>query len=416
MIEKTARNAVWATLAEGSRIAAQAAVLVVLARRMVPKTFGAVVGVTALLQLVAPFATLGAPIVMFRKRARAELDHADAWGMALVMALGGAVVSSVPILLLADILTPGIPLKALAALGVAELILVTLSDLSAVVAAAEDSFAWAFGIRAVASACRVVAAGAFWVSGGSNAEAWALCYVVTMSIAALYAVTTIAARLGPPSRRWPERGDLRDGVIFSASLGAFAVQDNVDKPLLVAYGYSADAGTYGIGYRMVIMTMLPVRAVLAASLRRFFVLGKRDPEETISHASRLMVGSLLYGVVVAVALFIAAPLVLTVFGDQHKEVVSVIRWLALLPLIRVVEYFLSDVLTGINLHAARFRCLAIGASLNVAFNVLLIPRYSWRGAVIATYASEVVLTAAVYNALRSSRRRRRALLQGSSTQ
>jgi O-antigen/teichoic acid export membrane protein len=415
MKNDTARNAAWVTLGEGSRIAAQAAVLVVLARRMAPKPFGTVVGVTALLQLVAPFATLGAPMVLFRKRARSELDHSDAWGMALMMALGGAAVASIPILVLAGSLTPGVPLHALVALAATELVLVTISDMSAIVGAAEDAFAWAFGIRAVASACRGGAAGAFWLSGGTNAEAWAACYLVSMSIAALYAVTTVASRLGPPSRRRPERSDLRDGVIFSASLGAFAVQDNADKPLLVAYGFPAAAGTYGIGYRMVIMTMLPVRAVLAASLRRFFMIGKHDPEETIRHAGRLAVGNVIYGVLVGIALFTAAPLVRVVFGNQHGEVVSVIRWLALLPLIRVVEYFLSDVLTGINLHAARFRCLALGASLNVAFNLLLIPRYSWRGAVVATYASEVILTAAVYTALRSSRRHRRPVVEGSST-
>src|SRR5207248_3124054 len=95
------------------------------------------------------------------------------------------------------------------------------------------------------------------------------------------------------------------------------------------------------------------------------------------------------------------------FGSGYGEAALVIRGLALLPALRVLQYFPGNALSGAGYYRFRSACQAGTAALNVGLNVLLIPRLGWRGAVFATIAAETVFAAALWWMLAVLMRRER---------
>jgi O-antigen/teichoic acid export membrane protein len=78
-----------------------------------------------------------------------------------------------------------------------------------------------------------------------------------------------------------------------------------------------------------------------------------------------------------------------------------------LPLLKVIHYFLSDTLTGAGYQSIRTFLQAGVAVLNILLNLWIIPAYSWRGAAWSSIASDAVLVLGVSVAVRVLDRRPR---------
>jgi O-antigen/teichoic acid export membrane protein len=86
------------------------------------------------------------------------------------------------------------------------------------------------------------------------------------------------------------------------------------------------------------------------------------------------------------------PLIL---GPEYRYTAEALRWLALLPVLKVMHYFLSDSLTGAGYQGVR-TCIQGGVALfNVLINLWIIPAYSWRGAAWSSIASDALLACSV---------------------
>ena len=71
----------------------------------------------------------------------------------------------------------------------------------------------------------------------------------------------------------------------------------------------------------------------------------------------------------------------------------IMQLVAPIAVIRYVGSFACNGLLGLNRNALRMWLLIAGAALSVLLYVLLIPAYSWRGALVGSLVSEVALAA-----------------------
>jgi O-antigen/teichoic acid export membrane protein len=98
------------------------------------------------------------------------------------------------------------------------------------------------------------------------------------------------------------------------------------------------------------------------------------------------------------------PLIL---GPEYARTAEALRWLAPLPILKGLHYFLSDSLTGAGHQGLRTAIQAGVAAFNVLLNLWIIPAYSWRGAAWSSLASDGLLlcgvSAAVFLLSRKSR-------------
>jgi O-antigen/teichoic acid export membrane protein len=88
--------------------------------------------------------------------------------------------------------------------------------------------------------------------------------------------------------------------------------------------------------------------------------------------------------------------------------VSALRWLAALPLIQVLFYLPADALTGAGYQELRSSLQVGAAVLNVGLNLVLIPRYSFVGAALATLVALGSLAISLWIAVEVMARRANA--------
>jgi O-antigen/teichoic acid export membrane protein len=142
----------------------------------------------------------------------------------------------------------------------------------------------------------------------------------------------------------------------------------------------AATGVYGAAYRVIDVTMTPVRSLAAAAYPRFFLKGAGGMAATYRYALSLIAKTTLYGLSASAGLWLLAPALPHVLGSRYEAVVPAVRWLALIPLLRCVHSFLADALSGAGMQRVRTGIQASVAIVNVAANLAILPRYSWRGA------------------------------------
>jgi O-antigen/teichoic acid export membrane protein len=106
----------------------------------------------------------------------------------------------------------------------------------------------------------------------------------------------------------------------------------------------------------------------------------------------------LFSVVAAIVFLVAAPLLPVVLGPAYASSVEVVRALCLLPLVLGAQTLISDALTGAGHQGVRASIQVLAALTACALNLVLIPAMGWKGAVIASYASQVLLFLALLGA------------------
>lgn len=199
-------------------------------------------------------------------------------------------------------------------------------------------------------------------------------------------VTAVRIRPGRPNR-----SDLSLGSVYAATQLSMMIEEDIDKPMLVHFGFAAAAGLYSAAYNVVTLGNVPVDVMTGATHNEFL---EHDPDAIGVHRRRalrytVIAGS--YGVVAGIALWVAAPLLPIILGHAYQGTTQMIRWLALLVFIRSLSVYPMNGLMGLGRRPWRFMVLGITAAVNVVLNVILIPLLSWKGSAIATGAGEICL-------------------------
>lgn len=82
-----------------------------------------------------------------------------------------------------------------------------------------------------------------------------------------------------------------------------------------------------------------------------------------------------------------------------------VRWLAFIPVLKTLQYFVADALSGSGFHSWRTGVQIVVAGGNIAANFWLMPRYGWWGAVWASLVSDAALAAGLWGVLHLAGRR-----------
>jgi O-antigen/teichoic acid export membrane protein len=102
---------------------------------------------------------------------------------------------------------------------------------------------------------------------------------------------------------------------------------------------------------------------------------------------------------VALAMYLMLPLLDFLFEEKFKAAIDIVPWLLfLIPLIATSNTPMNGLL-GLGLPGKRMMVYLTSALVSLVLYLALIPSFSWKGAVVATFVSEVYLSAAGWTAL-----------------
>lgn len=374
---------------------ASTANFLLLARIVGPESYGLIAATWALVLGVAPLALLGSDRLIVRDvTASTDSDLLrTSLGAGLLTTVAGGALMVLALSALHAVLLPQVPLALLLALGLADIIaLGTTNCLTSLCFAARDARAGSL-LSVSTSTTRVLVVVVFSLGGTADPVRWGVTYACLSGVAALVQTLWAVRRFGRPSLAgYRAIRRARDGLPYSADAVVAIIRNDADKFLLVRAGFVVEAGVYSIAYRLSSIAYLPALAVLQASFPRFFALGAQGGlPATAAHANKLVRPLAAYGLLAAVALVSAAPLIPRLVGEAYRDAVPLLMLLAPLTLFKVVQSVLGDALTGAGRQPTRTACMAIAASVNVALNVALIPSFGLRGALTATFVAEALL-------------------------
>ena len=176
---------------------------------------------------------------------------------------------------------------------------------------------------------------------------WGYVYFVCSVLAATASFTLVSLKLGrarPVFKR--SAAEFRDGLYFSVGLSAQTIYNDIDKTMLVRLGTLDATGIYGAAYRLIDVSFAPILALLSAAYPNFFRAGHGGVASTLSYAKPLLKKSVGYAALISIMILLFAGLVPYVLGSEYARTTEALRWLAPLPILKAMHYFLSDALTG----------------------------------------------------------------------
>jgi O-antigen/teichoic acid export membrane protein len=409
-----ARNTGWMFFGQGLRFAIQALYFALIARALGVAGYGAFVGVVALVGILFPFGSLGSGFLIIKNVARDPRQFPKYWGTALMITAAASSALLCATLLLARFVLPHtIPMKLVLLVAASDLFGNGITALCCQAFQAFELLNWTAAINVMLSSCRLI--GAFLLivfRPAPSALLWGQFYLGGTAVAAVIALALVLRKLGPPAFNFERTAaEAREGFYFSTSLSAQTIYNDIDKTMLARLSTLDATGIYGAAYRLIDVSFAPVSSLLAAAYPNFFRTGANGIAATLRYARPLIVHALGYASIVSFVLLAGAGIVPLVLGTQYQLTQEALRWLAILPVLKVLHFFLSDALTGAG-YAGLRSAIQVGVALfNVSINFWLIPAYSWRGAAWSSIASDALLAFAIGVAVLVLSRSERALVK-----
>jgi O-antigen/teichoic acid export membrane protein len=366
------------------------------ARHLGPEVFGRAAVAQALAAYAILFASAGTDVWGMREAARREgrgLSIGDVLGVRLVAGLAGVVV--------------------VLAIAWAEPTLASDLWLTALYASAAIPIAlrmewWLLGrgrggsvglgngIRGIATLAVVVLA-----IRGPKDLAWApVAFVVGFVVAS--AISFGLSRGTTDQWGWrPSLGRslqiVREAAPLAVALVAAQVYYNVDVILLRVWRGATEAGLYASAYRIVLL-VVGLRHLVVQGVFPSLVKGvDRGPERltAVTEAAQRLGAAI--GLPIAVlGLLFGSEMLLTVFGRDYAAAGPAFVILVVMAGLVFVDLTWPQLLNALDRSRAYMSAIMLGAVVNIALNIALIPRYGMIGAAWASFGAEfAIMVAAV---------------------
>jgi O-antigen/teichoic acid export membrane protein len=389
-----ARNTVWMFFGQGLRLVIQAVYFIEIARSLGASNYGAFIGVVALVGIAYPFGALGGGNLLVKNVARDKTLFASYWGRALVITAACSSMLLVVVLCISHFVLPAsVPLRLVLLVAGADLVGLNIVGISGQAFQAFERLNWTATINALLSISRLTGAVILiGIYAHPTALQWGYLYFYSTSAVAITAFLLVRAKLGAPRFTWPHSAaEMREGFYFSSSLSAQTIYNDIDKTMLARLSTLDATGIYGAAYRLIDASFAPISALVYSTYPNFFRAGAKGITSSFRYAKPHLLRALTYSSAICIVILLAAGIVPYILGPQYAGTTEALRWLAPLPVLRGLHYFLSDSLTGAGHQGIRTAIQAGVAAFNVLINLWIIPAFSWRGAAWSSIASDGLL-------------------------
>lgn len=331
MIGHIARNTAHTALVLALRLVIQAGNLLAVTRLLGPEGFGTFAGVAALAVMLGALSSCGSHLVLLREMSQDPVRSGTVLPFALgATAVGGSLLLAA-FLLVAHLLLAATPIgiPVLAAIGVAELWLQPLLVISSIDRQARGRIAQSQLMLTLPLVLRLLCAWLIWVcSLAQPLEAYAIAYIGSSIISLLIGIRGLSARWPSPWHwRLPTRGEWTDASGFAALNITAMGPTELDKTLSLRLLPLLSAGIYAASARVVGALVLPVMALMLATLPELFRSAGNIREKKLLRA--ILASASIYGLLAAGFLWPAARPLEWLFGAPYAGMASILKWLTL---------------------------------------------------------------------------------------
>ena len=167
---------------------------------------------------------------------------------------------------------------------------------------------------------------------------------------------------------------------------------NLDMVMLGYMKPEADVGIYNAAYKIFLFAIVPFGLIFSSFLPTLSRIGLKKSQEftsTLKKYGKFVIGP---GIVSSLLLFFfSKEIVQIVFGDRYLASYLPLTILAVNVLIISINVFLGNPMMAWGKQKEYSIAITFGAITNIILNFLLIPKYSYNGAAVATVLSETTV-------------------------
>ena len=390
-----ARGTMRTSFVLGLRLVVQAGTLLLIARMLGPREYGAFAGVAALAVVLGTISTFGTQLVLMGEVARDSARRTQVLQYAVPFTLlCGTILLGIYLLLCTTVLhAAGVSIIVLIAIGATEMLLQSLLSLPAAEHLALARIARSQLLTVLPLALRLAAAAAvFLLRPADPLAAYGYGYFLASLIALIIATATMPAPWPYPHVwRLPNRSELRVAAGYAALNVTATTPAELDKTLATKLLPLATSGLYAAGARVVSAATLPVVAMMLSALPRLFREGKDKARQTGRLLRWIFGAAFVYGVALAAVLWFIAPVFVWLFGPRYTGIQHIIHWLCLAVPGMALRLVAGNVLMALGKPWMRAGFEVVGVVLLIFAAVILTAYLQITGMVLALACSEWVM-------------------------
>lgn len=387
-----ARGTIRTTFVLGLRLLVQAGTLLLVARLLGPRDFGAFAGVAALAVLLGTLSAFGTNLVLLGEVSKdpARRDIVLPYAVPATLLCGGALLAIYLAICLLVLREASVGLDVLLAIGITEMWLQPLFGLPAAEHLALGRTARSQLLVTLPLALRLLAAAAvFLLRPADPLMAYGFGYFVASLLALGFATATMPAPW-PKVACWrlPRRAEWREAAGYGVLNLTATTPAELDKTLATKLLPLGTAGVYAAGARVIGAATLPVIAMMLSALPRLFRDEHDQPQRTARLLRWIFGAALAYSIALAVVLWFITPVFVWLFGPKYHGIEHMIHWLYLAVPGMALRMAAGSVLMALAKPWMRVGFEVAGLVVLVITSVILTAHFGATGMPLALACSE----------------------------
>jgi len=387
----------------------QIASVLILARYLGAYQFGQLMTVVAVGQVGLNLCGIGAGEAMVRRVARDPGMYPRLLGHNLILVLGSGVIITIVLVAIIPFIFPDVwniphPILTLTLLVTSQVIGIRWVMMVDQIFLARGRYGAANLINAGNSLLRAAAAVvAFLVFGVTSLSEWAI-WLAGAAILSVLVTLLLIRPFGRPV--WQViRSELPLGLSYSTPAFFLALRQNADLVSLGAFANPAIVGAYAFARRANDQAIVAIDALMRIVYPRLAVVGAEGSTKVVPLAVRYTFMALALALVTALGVFLVAPLLPVILGDDFAPSVILLQILCWIILVKAVQAVAYDSLGAVEQHRFRARIYNLGSIIAVGAIAGLTYLFGWVGTLAGVYVAEIGISAALWVALLAIRRR-----------
>lgn len=241
--------------------------------------------------------------------------------------------------------------------------------------------------------------GLFLIGKGQGVPAFASLYLLVSIVTFVYGFFISVWKFAIPKLQFDKNFSnivIREGLPFGL-IGVFEIIYHwMDTVMLSIMQGNAVVGWYNAAYKLVFMTLFIPSAVNMAVfpvMSRYFVSSEKTLKDI--HRKYFKYMSMI-GIFIGVSITLYADkIILLIFANEYEPSIIALQILIWSSVLIFMNGAFVRLFEATNKQIVITKIAGGAATLNVLLNLLLIPRYSYIGASVATVLSELLITVSV---------------------
>jgi O-antigen/teichoic acid export membrane protein len=383
----------WSTVVELLQMASSTLVFLILVKFMTLDTYGELTSLMALVFPALSVGAIGSHMLLLRRSSQGDDLH-SAWSRATTVGFVGPIAVAGLMIVFRPLILPNVDPWAYVLVFLGNLPFFWLNELAVYLSVGTNRMKQAAEVRGILLGFRFTALLWFVIWGDGRLVAWAAASMLSFVAGGVASLLFVRRVFGIRPRLDADAGrDIRPGIPFSVNSANEGLVDASDRWLLGRFDHKADAALYGLGARIIQFGYVPLRILLRTYDAELFGAGKFGVRSALAVTRRIIRPGMAVAVAVTLGFIVLAPLVPWVAGAEYNETLDVIRLLALLPTIRMVQYLSGNTLSASDRQPWRMGATGLAMVVNLGLNLWLLRDGDWRTAIYTTFFSEVLLAA-----------------------